>query len=84
MPDRGDGACVHLQEDNTCEIYETRPEICRVDAMFNKRRAETPELMEFIDKKSYFILNSTACNLMMDEDGIPEEFRIDLTKYDIF
>ena len=84
MPDRGDGACFYLQEDNTCGIYETRPEICRVDAMFDKRKAETPELMEGIDKKSYFKLNSMACNLMMDEDEIPDEFRIDLTKYEIF
>jgi len=30
MPDRGDGACIHLQQDNSCGIYETRPEICRV------------------------------------------------------
>lgn len=31
--DRGDGTCKHLREDNTCRIYETRPDICRVDKM---------------------------------------------------
>lgn len=25
------GRCKHLMEDNTCEIYETRPLLCRVD-----------------------------------------------------
>jgi len=30
MPDRGDGACVYLQQDNSCGIYETRPKMCRV------------------------------------------------------
>jgi uncharacterized protein len=30
MPDRGDGACINLQQDNSCAIYETRPDICRV------------------------------------------------------
>ena len=30
MPDRGDGACVHLQKDNSCGIYESRPEFCKV------------------------------------------------------
>ncbi len=30
--DRGDGACRHLTPGNLCAIYETRPEICRVDA----------------------------------------------------
>ena len=28
---RGDGVCRHLQEDNTCEIYLIRPDICRVN-----------------------------------------------------
>ncbi len=26
--DRGDYGCIHLQRDNTCEIYLTRPELC--------------------------------------------------------
>ena len=28
--DRGDYACIHLQRDNTCAIYLTRPELCIV------------------------------------------------------
>lgn len=28
---RGDGVCKMLLDDNTCSIYETRPEICRVN-----------------------------------------------------
>jgi Fe-S-cluster containining protein len=28
--DRGDGACVHLNEENKCDIYETRPRLCRI------------------------------------------------------
>jgi Fe-S-cluster containining protein len=27
--DRGDGACKHLQEDNSCGIYSFRPPACR-------------------------------------------------------
>ena len=34
--DRGDGTCKHLAEDNTCSIYEDRPAICRVDAMYER------------------------------------------------
>ena len=31
MPDRGDGACVNLGEDNrTCMIYDNRPEKCQM------------------------------------------------------
>lgn len=35
--DRGDGACVHLVgepgSEHGCEIYETRPALCRVDQL---------------------------------------------------
>jgi Fe-S-cluster containining protein len=31
--DRGDGACKHLTDSNTCAIYESRPSLCRVDLM---------------------------------------------------
>lgn len=26
-----DGRCIHLGQDRKCKIYETRPEICRID-----------------------------------------------------
>ena len=38
--DRGDGACVHLGEDNACRVYDERPEVCRVD---EARPADVPE-----------------------------------------
>lgn len=31
--DRGDGVCMHLTDANECEIYRTRPQVCRVDDM---------------------------------------------------
>ncbi len=33
--DCGDGVCKYLEE-NKCTIYEKRPEICRVDVMYEK------------------------------------------------
>lgn len=30
-PTRVDGSCVHLTQDNRCDIYATRPRACRVD-----------------------------------------------------
>lgn len=29
--DRGDKACINLLEDNTCAIYESRPDVCRLN-----------------------------------------------------
>lgn len=34
--DRGDGVCVNLLPDNSCSIYETRPEICNTNRMYEK------------------------------------------------
>jgi Fe-S-cluster containining protein len=31
--DRGDKACIHLTEDNLCEIYEDRPDFCRLNPL---------------------------------------------------
>ena len=53
--DRGDGVCRHLgADDNLCRIYETRPEICRVAAMYKafEDRLTWPE---------YVDLNLRAC-----------------------
>ena len=32
--DRGDSVCVHLSEENQCNIYDTRPERCRISVAF--------------------------------------------------
>ena len=32
--DRGDGICMHLDDDNKCGIYETRPKRCRIEEAF--------------------------------------------------
>ena len=29
--DRGDYGCIHLTEDNLCEIYKDRPDFCRLN-----------------------------------------------------
>ncbi|MBE5909086.1 MAG: YkgJ family cysteine cluster protein [Lachnospiraceae bacterium] len=34
--DSGTGRCIHLLDNNLCGIYETRPDICNVEAMYKK------------------------------------------------
>ena len=34
--DRGDGMCCHLTAANLCDIYDDRPEVCRVDMMYSR------------------------------------------------
>lgn len=79
MPDRGDGACIYLRENNLCDIYDERPEICNMEKMFLKRKEEFPDIN--FSKIDYFKLNNEVCNQMMDEDGITD-LKIDLTLYD--
>ncbi len=38
--DRGDGACIHLTDDNLCSIYENRPDIC----VLNRERPESEQI----------------------------------------
>lgn len=82
MPDRGDGACIHLTKDNLCSIYETRPELCNMELMWEKRNRELDLEVRGLTKIGYFKVNSEVCNSMMKEDDMDEEFRIDLSKYD--
>ena len=74
MPQREDGACIHLDEDNTCKIYETRPEFCRVDKMAKKNQ-------ENISKLDYFKTSSAICNIWIKEDGLDSKYTIDIGRY---
>lgn len=42
----GNGICIHLK-DNICSIYTTRPDICRVDVMYEKEYSKYYSLDEF-------------------------------------
>jgi uncharacterized protein len=61
-----DGACEML-EDNKCKIYDSRPTICNIDKLAK---------ILHIERKEFYKENIKACNQMMDDDNIPQEFRI--------
>lgn len=61
------GICEKLDKDNKCSIYDDRPIVCN----FQKFK----EIFNYdVDKFNAIVIPS--CNKMMDEDNIPEEFRI--------
>ena len=67
--DLGGGVCQHLNiHTNNCEIYEHRPDICKVDRMF-----ETKYFKQF-SKEEFYIVNAESCN------SLQEKFKIN-TKY---
>lgn len=52
--DNGFGVCIYL-ESNRCSIYEKRPDICRVDIMYEKYYADK------YSRKEFYQLNQNAC-----------------------
>lgn len=61
------GRCRHLQPDNRCGIYESRPEICRV-----KDRAEKSA----VPVEVYYKHFASICNRTQQINKIPIEFRV--------
>lgn len=48
------GECVHLRKDNTCDVYETRPRVCRMDA----------GISETFPADTWYRLNLLACDAL--------------------
>jgi Fe-S-cluster containining protein len=61
------GVCEKLSTENKCMVYDNRPLICNIEAM-----------QPFFDipEQDFYNINIDACNGIMDEDGLPEEYRI--------
>lgn len=54
--DRGDGVCIHLK-DNLCSIYESRPDICNVEKMYDFFKAQ-------ISEEEYCQLMTESCKAL--------------------
>lgn len=53
--DSGNGICINLK-DNLCTIYDCRPDICRVDVMYEKA------YKEMYTREEFYKLNMDACD----------------------
>lgn len=61
------GVCEKLMEDNKCAIYENRPLICNIDKFIEEFK---------LNKEEFYEINIKYCNEFMNEDNIPNNFRI--------
>ena len=77
MPSKIDGSCIHLNNNNQCDIYEIRPEVCNVKRMY-KKRVKNGLKMSY---KEYCIVSSKLCNTMIDSLGIDKKYKINLGEY---
>lgn len=54
--DRGDGICAHFDDStNLCSIYESRPDVCRVDVMYRQH------FQEYVSWSVFVAENMKAC-----------------------
>lgn len=68
------GACENLNEDNSCKVYDDRPDICSIRKTWENHSSAT--------WRQYMILSAAACNAMQEEAKIPESFRVVLPAKD--
>ena len=59
--DMGNGVCIHLSNDNLCNIYVVRPDICNIDRMY--------ELFykSILSKEEYERLNIEGCRALQNK-----------------
>ena len=72
--DRGDGTCCHLTAANLCDIYDDRPEVCRVDKMYSHFKDLMTE-DEYVDsiEESCRILKANYVTLRGNFSGSPAQ-----------
>lgn len=57
--DRGDGACRHFADaTNLCTIYESRPDACRIDVMYDRHFAP------HVPRAAFDAANHAACRAL--------------------
>ena len=77
--DLGDGTCRHLNLiDNSCKIYDERPDICRVDKMYDIKYYQD------FSKKEFYIKNAEACNYLQTLDGIDKSYRLKIEEIECY
>ena len=63
--DRGDGQCRYLTG-NLCSIYETRPDICNVEKMFQKK------FSGLMSREEYIRLNHEGCKQIKQMNNLSD------------
>ena len=53
------GACSQLQPDNSCGVYENRPLLCNLKAIYKKNKALAPTILH------WYRINAINCNRLM-------------------
>lgn len=69
--DLGNGVCKYYNPmTNECNIYKSRPDICRIDKMYELKYNES------FTKQEFYLVNAEACNLLQDKYSVSPEYNI--------
>ena len=69
--DLGNGTCKYYSSiDSKCNIYETRPNICKVEKMFDL------EYHKYFSKNEFYILNAKVCNELQEKYNMNNTYKI--------
>ena len=70
--DTGNGTCRHYNKEKGCDIYQTRPMVCRIDEGY------TTYFSKMISLENYYQENLKVCNQLQITNGIDKKFRVKL------
>ncbi|WP_233707729.1 YkgJ family cysteine cluster protein [Helicobacter aurati] len=69
--DAGNGICKHLDsQSNQCRIYDNRPEVCRVDLLYDRVYAK------YFSKDEFYSLNIQSCRVLQEKENVAQDLRI--------
>lgn len=69
--DLGSGVCKYFNRiTNQCEIYDSRPDICKIDKMFELK------YHQYFTKENFYIENAKVCNNLQEQYGLDRSFRV--------
>ena len=69
--DIGNGICKYFNAlENECSIYAERPNICKVEKMFEIK------YKKYFTKEEFYIENAKACNALQEQYGIDKSFNV--------
>lgn len=69
-----DGVCEMLKPDNTCAVYNDRPDLCNINTV--------AKLRGITDLNEYHKLNAQICNSWIQLSKSDPSYLIDLTQFD--
>jgi len=71
-----DGSCEMLGADNKCKVYDSRPDVCSVEKMYETVHSKTGAT-----KKEIFKKEAEICNSFIKEEKLDDKFLIDINQY---